>query len=391
MAQDGVTGSPATRLILAVLRERGATSRTELERLADLSKSTVSEHVRVLLRRGVVVEKTVGSSGHRGRPAHVIDLPSRGGAVLALVLSHGDSVGTGPVQCAVIAGSGEVRAHRRVAGGLRPVERGISELERLLGEAQVDRRQLRGAVLAVPMPLVLGEGADTAVGSDHEVIPGMSAMVGTRPQDRLSAVFGVPALLGNDADLAALGEAASGAGRGVTDVAFVKCVNGAGVGVVRSGRLQTGGRVTAGETEHVQVAGGVPCVCGADSCSGGGGPLALWARLDRWGSRAASHEELTELAAAGDGRTLMALRAFGERLGHGLANLHLLFQPSVIVLEAELGAAYPALAEGVERSLPVLAPPWARVSPRIVLAEAEPSPEVRGAAVAAGVGAIRGA
>jgi predicted NBD/HSP70 family sugar kinase len=379
------------RLIVASVRDHGPSTRTEIARRAELSKSTVTEHVQVLLRRRVLVERTHTLSGQRGRPARVLDLPAGVGVSVALVLSHGEVIAQGPVQCAVVAVDGVASAYRLLPPGDRPILRGVHELERMLADEGLGKAAVRCAVLGVPLPLDLSKGDDVApVGPDNEVIASMAQLLGARPHDALTRAFGVRAWLGNDADLAALGEAGSGAGKGAADLAFLMCVNGGGVGIVRGGQLITGGRVTAGETEHVQVEGGVPCVCGASSCSGDGEPRPLWARLHRWGIRPHSMEQLAADAEARDPQTIEALRGFGEALGRGLSALHLVFQPAVIVLEAQLGAAYPPLAAGLERAVSLSAPPWARVPTKVALAQAWPSSAICGAAAVADTASARG-
>lgn len=379
-----MSASPVDRIILATLQDHGPRTRSEIVRLADLSKSTVTEHVQLLLRRNIVVERSQARPGRRGRPATVIDLPGGRGVTLALVLSHGDSMAEGPVQCAVVGADRSSSCFKALAAGDRPVQRGVRELQRMLQELRLDNTAVRCAVLGAPLPLDLSASRATAVHSQNRVIGGMEHVIGARPQDALTRAFGVPAKLGNDADLAALGEATSGAGVGEADLVFVKCLTGGGVGLIHSGQLLTGGRVTAGEFEHIQVEGGAACVCGAPSCRGEGEPRALWARLHRWGVRPSSLVELLEQSAAGDRGTLQALERFGEALGRSLAALHVVYQPGIIVLEAGLGAAFEPLASGLARGLAFDVPPWARVPVRIAIAECRPTSEVCGAAYEGG-------
>ncbi len=300
---------------------------------------------------------------------------------MALVLSHGDSMAQGPVQCAVVAASPAGSSFTVLPAGSRPVQRGIRQLATMIAEHGLASAGVAHAVLGVPLPLDLSHAETAAaVAPGNRVIAGMAHVIGSSPQDAMTRAFGVPAQLANDADLAALGEAVAGAGVGESDLVFLMCLNGGGAGVIRGGQLLTGGRVTAGEFEHVQVVGGVPCVCGAPSCSGEGEPRALWARLHRWGARPSSMAEMLAASAAKDPRTVEALGRFGEALGLGLANIHLVFQPSLIVLEAGLGAAYGPLADGLARGVGQDVPPWARIPVRIAIAQAVPSSEICGAA-----------
>lgn len=65
--------------------------------------------------------------------------------------------------------------------------------------------------------------------------------------------FGLPAVLGNDADLAALAEARFGAGQGSDPVFYVTVGTGIGGGFVRGGRLYAGHGPAAAEIGHLRL------------------------------------------------------------------------------------------------------------------------------------------
>ena len=71
-------------------------------------------------------------------------------------------------------------------------------------------------------------------------------------RDELTARLGLPAHIANDADLAAVEEAAFGAGAGSTDVAYLTVSTGIGAGVVYGGRLLRGTRSLA-EVGHTVI------------------------------------------------------------------------------------------------------------------------------------------
>ena len=79
----------------------------------------------------------------------------------------------------------------------------------------------------------------------------------------LSKRYKVPAFLGNDANLAAVGEWKFGAGQGHHDVLYLTLSTGIGGGVIINDKLLEGSRGMAAELGHITVLpGGPPCSCG---------------------------------------------------------------------------------------------------------------------------------
>jgi glucokinase len=75
--------------------------------------------------------------------------------------------------------------------------------------------------------------------------------------------FDVPVFLGNDANLAALGEWKYGAGQGITNLIYLTISTGIGSGVIADGRLLLGNRGMAAELGHVTIVPDGPiCSCG---------------------------------------------------------------------------------------------------------------------------------
>jgi len=141
--------------------------------------------------------------------------------------------------------------------------------------------------------------------------------------------FGVTAALENDADAAALGEFAWGAGRGTRRFIYVTVSTGIGGGIVFDGQLYRG--VDGAHPElghHVIDPSGPKCFCGARGCweSLASGP-ALAARGGQATARA-----VCEAAERGDSVARAVVEAEARYLGMGLANLVTLFVPDVIAL-----------------------------------------------------------
>lgn len=162
----------------------------------------------------------------------------------------------------------------------------------------------------------------------------------------LEARFGLPTVVDNDANLAALAEARIGAARGQDHVLLVTLGTGIGGGNVIDGKIYRG-RSFAGEVGHMVVdVGGPRCTCGQRGCwetfaSGrrldqiardiaASDPGGLTATLA--GPDLAAGTHLTEAAIQGDGQAVQAIGEMGTWLGIGLASLVALLDPEVIVV-----------------------------------------------------------
>src|SRR6266480_2448522 len=83
----------------------------------------------------------------------------------------------------------------------------------------------------------------------------------------LGKQFGKPVSVGNDVEVAALGEYLYGSGRGYSTFVVMFVGTGIGSGIVQNGRLYAGLTGTAGEVGHMTIqAGGRICPCGSRGC-----------------------------------------------------------------------------------------------------------------------------
>ncbi|OXS56261.1 hypothetical protein B1A99_21085 [Cohnella sp. CIP 111063] len=176
---------------------------------------------------------------------------------------------------------------------------------------------------------------------------------------RLEEQFGVPVSLENDANAAAYGEWAAGAGKGTQNCVYVTVSTGIGAGIVSSGRLIRGRDNSAGELGHITVdMNGPRCTCGNAGClelyaSGtaiarNAGKLAAEypekaaALLGKAGGAALTSRHVAEAAAEGDELSLRVLREAGLALGNGMVTIIHVMNPEVVVIgggAANIGAA----------------------------------------------------
>jgi len=153
--------------------------------------------------------------------------------------------------------------------------------------------------------------------------------------------------VGNDANVAALGEWRFGSGRGSTHFSYVTFSTGIGAGVIVDGKLLLGHKGSAGEIGHstIQVDGPL-CSCGNLGCwqtLASGTALAAFARVATAGDETSAigrlagdepiaGQHVARAAQAGDAVALQLMRQVGEYIGVGLVNLLHLYAPQRVAL-----------------------------------------------------------
>lgn len=174
-------------------------------------------------------------------------------------------------------------------------------------------------------------------------------------RERLSSRLGVPVVLDNDANCAAVAEGRYGAAAGAPSAVVLTLGTGIGGAVLLDGHLWRGRNGMAGEFGHVQVVpDGLPCECGGRGCweqycSGNALVREARSRLDGRSSRLAElclgrPELLTgpmvsQAAEEGDPLAGEAFASVARWLGTGLANLVAALDPHVVVVGGGLSAA----------------------------------------------------
>ena len=83
----------------------------------------------------------------------------------------------------------------------------------------------------------------------------------------LEREFFIPTFIGNDVEVATLGEMKYGAGQNFNNFVCIFVGTGIGSGIAENGKVRFGATGTAGEIGHIIVdAGGRPCGCGGNGC-----------------------------------------------------------------------------------------------------------------------------
>jgi glucokinase len=184
----------------------------------------------------------------------------------------------------------------------------------------------------------------------------------------LEREFGLPVVVGNDANLAALAEQRFGAGQGVSDLIYITVSTGIGGGIIAGNRLLLGAQGFAAEVGHQTIeAQGPRCKCGNVGCLevlAAGPAIARCAReLIRTGVGTAiadlvdgdldkiTARVVSQAAQAGDPVAIELFRQAGFYIGVGIVNLLHLFNPGLIVIGGGVAKAGALLFEPIRATV----------------------------------------
>ncbi|TVQ91005.1 MAG: ROK family protein [Deltaproteobacteria bacterium] len=157
-------------------------------------------------------------------------------------------------------------------------------------------------------------------------------------QDLLQEATRLPVIVGNDANVAALGVWAERGGR--EDLILLTLGTGVGGGVVLGGRLLEGAGGTGAELGHLHVGGERRCGCGGLGClETWCGTVGLLAIAAERGQKLSDGAAIVKAAEQGQEWAVEVLGQASLHLGKGLISLVNLFNPEVIVLAGGLAEA----------------------------------------------------
>lgn len=182
----------------------------------------------------------------------------------------------------------------------------------------------------------------------------------------LAAQFAVPVKVGNDVEVATLGELTFGAGRACSSFVCIFVGTGIGSGIVHDGRIYRGGSGTAGEVGHIVVEpNGQLCGCGGYGCLetyasrsaiarsvlydlGRGNDSILRDRIDPQKGLLRS-KAIAQALEVGDLVTERAVTRAAQMMGIGLATVINFYNPGRIIIGGGLVEAAPRYLEIAEQ------------------------------------------
>jgi predicted NBD/HSP70 family sugar kinase len=315
----------AAQLISLVRAEPGITRATAAQRLGISSGGATDLMAR--LRNARLLDETPAPAQGRGRPTTVLRAHSRGPLVIAGEIRSADW----RLALADMAGLPQVLTRESHAG--RDPNRVLRSMAAAIGRI-FDGNP--GRVRAVSVSVA-------GTFSDERLVQFTSTSWGEGDLSTLLAGLpdraGVDLLLGNDATLAGLAEARTGAARGADTALHLLVAVGLGGTLVVNGEPVTGARGAAGEYGHVPFGDRtLVCPCGARGCwdlAVDGRALARHRRDPPPADPVDYAHELLKryrTDAATDASTRKAFDAVATALGSGIGGLVNLHDPDVVTL-----------------------------------------------------------
>ena len=272
----------------------------------------------------------------------------------------GIDVGGTKILAGVVAPDGAVGRSERISTPTESLEAFLHGLTTVVEALRDDSI----AAVGIGIPSTIDQRAGTAVFSVHVPLAGIPL------RDRVEKDLGLPVAIDNDANAAAVGEWAVGAGRGTSEMVMLTLGTGIGGGLILGGRLYRGANGAAAELGHIVLEyDGPPC---RGFCTGrghferfvSGSAAGDVARAVLGGE--ASAEDLVAAARMGEEPARAALREMGRKLGAGMASLVNTFDPELIVIGGGFGEALDLLLEPALQTMKRDALPPARDRVRVV-------------------------
>lgn len=227
-------------------------------------------------------------------------------------------------------------------------------IEEKLSKEGISKDEVQGIGIGVPGPVLNASVVTRCVNLGWGEID----VAGT-----LSKIIGLPVKVGNDANVAALGEMWQGGAKGSSNVVMVTLGTGVGGGIIVDGRIVAGANGAGGEIGHLNVCEDEheACNCGQHGCleqyaSATGVVRMAKRKLAKISEETSLHkfEDLTakdvfDEAKAGDKVALEIVNEVCEILGKALGKIACVVNPEVFVIGGGVSKAGQILIDTVKK------------------------------------------
>lgn len=281
--------------------------------------------------------------------------------------------------------------------------------------------QLRGMILRLKNSsldenrqiLAIGLGSPGGIGSQGAVTGdalNIRGWEGTPLKSIIEKTINIPTYIDNDANVAALGESAFGAGKGIRNLICLTLGTGIGGGLIIDGKIYRGFRGSAAELGHITVEAesGERCLCGNYGCLEAytsaraivdmitrgieDGVRTSVRELSKSNLKKITAQIVFEAARAGDELAKSIVNKFARYLGAGIASLLNILNPEMVIIGGGMAQSGDIFLESVREIISKRALRATAKDVRVVLAKLGKDAGVIGAAALAmqEIGMVKG-
>ena len=324
--------------ILRMIWKENQISRAEIAKRSGLARSTVTEIVKELIDTGFVKEVGTGASKGGRRPIE-LEFQQENRCILGI------DIGATHIAVAMTDLRGNLLQWKEQSHPVRDDPAGSLKLAFELCDACLANREkgpknLLGIGVSLPSPI-----DPMHPGWISEVV--LPAWHGRNEIEQLGKRYGVPVYVDNDANLGAIAEHRWGAGRGISDLIYIKSSHGSGAGFILGGEIYRGATGAAGEIGHFPIDQyGKRCECGLRGCLVTFvGAVALKARATQLFTdypesmligKDLRIKAIEDAALAGDMLAIRVVREAAEYLGIAIAGYLNIMNPRMVILGGDL-------------------------------------------------------
>ena len=305
------------QMVLDRVRQAGQIGRAEIARGSGLSTQAVSNIISDLLSDGLISEQGRKATT-RGQPPVQYGLNPCGGYAVGIEIRP-DAVFAAVLDlCGIpVATLRHALTARDLDGVTQAV---VAAKSAIIGMAKIHETTVLGAGIVMPGPF--GRTGLSGTGSEFSIFHDVS------PTAWFTEALGVPVVVENDANAAAVAERVAGVAGGFDTFAFLYFGNGLGLGIMQSGKLVTGAFGNAGEIGHIPVVSKGRTVLLETVIS----RLSVQKHLLEAGFDIDSIDGLTQLYAARTPAIMEWLEAAAEPLSNAIAIIENMFDPDALIL-----------------------------------------------------------
>lgn len=222
-------------------------------------------------------------------------------------------------------------------------------------EKKLDGKDVIGLGIGVPGPVLSNGVVNEAVNLHWGVTDVVSILSGL--------LGGMKIQVGNDANVAALGEQWKGGGQGFDNMVMVTLGTGVGGGIIINGKILPGSHGAGGEIGHMQVSDHETdsCNCGKKGCleqyASASGIVRVTKRELAKNKKATtlkddgklSAKKIFDEAKEGDAFAVSMVDAFGKKLGEALASIAAVVDPEAVVIGGGVSRAGQIILDVTEK------------------------------------------